>query len=101
MTSRRVVSPEVRALIDDLLSGAIAAEGLATLEQELAENPAAVRFFREYCQLHINLETETRAQRAIAGLQDLGERPVGADVAAGLLQRVQHAVDTAALRGLP
>lgn len=72
MTSRRVVSPEVRALIDDLLSGAIAAEGLATLEQELAENPAAVRFFREYCQLHINLETETRAQRAIDCFQDRG-----------------------------
>ncbi|MCC7083962.1 MAG: FecR domain-containing protein [Pirellulales bacterium] len=100
MSSRRDVSPEMQALIDAMLNGTISAEGVRQLELALDGNFAVQHFFREYCQLHINLDAETRAQRVIDGFIDRGDRSAvamlltagGASLAEDQLQAARSAI---------
>jgi hypothetical protein len=73
MMSRHAVPAEIRALIDEMLNGTISPDGVQRLEAALDENRAAQQFFREYCQLHINLDAETRAQRVVNEFKDRGD----------------------------
>lgn len=56
---------EVRRLVDDMLNGNLSESGLQQLEECLAGNVEMQQKYRNYCQLHLNLEMETRSQRAL------------------------------------
>jgi hypothetical protein len=99
MMSRHAVPPEVRALIDEMLNGTISPDGVRRLEAALDENRAAQQFFREYCQLHINLDAETRAQRVVNEFKDRGDcnTPIGQSAGSPRSASSPSVVDTGSL----
>ena len=58
-------------LIEQCLNGIITSEGIAQLGCKLAEDVEFQKSFRAACQLHINLETEIRSERAIDRTNDI------------------------------
>lgn len=67
-------------LVDKYVDDIISNEELADLERILLENVAARHYFRQHCQLRINLDADARAQRALASLPD-GGQPAASAVA--------------------
>jgi FecR protein len=61
-------------LIDELLDGRISDEGLSNLESFLRGNPSAQRIFLNYCQLHIDLAIDFRADKALRSFYDRKRR---------------------------
>lgn len=70
MSDRHRIPPELRKLIDEMLDGVITPGGVQRLEESLDGNPEEQSFFRNYCQLHINLDAETRTQRVVNDFKD-------------------------------
>jgi len=65
MSERDEVPPKLVQLTNDMLNGRSDSDGIKRLEEMLRGNPAAQKFFRTYCQLHVDLRAETQAQRVI------------------------------------
>lgn len=65
-------------LLNGSLDGTLSDAQTEELERYLDGDFGLQMLFRNYCQLHINLESETRAQRVIDGLNTSG-RPVQAN----------------------
>jgi hypothetical protein len=65
MSESRNLTTEMWTLADALLDERISADGVRQLEAMLDENPSAQAEFIEYCQLHVNLHANVRAQRVI------------------------------------
>jgi len=65
MSESRNLTTEMWTLADALLDERISAEGVRQLEAMLDENPSAQAEFIEYCQLHVNLHANVRAQRVV------------------------------------
>ncbi|HOW73282.1 MAG TPA: hypothetical protein PKY77_22005 [Phycisphaerae bacterium] len=88
MKSPDEVSPELQTLIDGLLDGLLSEEEIQQLEAFLRGCPGAQVYFRRYCQLHINLDTGTRVQRAVDAFRNrrvgtAQPAPVGVTVCSG------------------
>jgi hypothetical protein len=65
MSERDEALPKLVQLTNDMLNGRSDSDGIKRLEEMLRGNPAAQKFFRTYCQLHVDLRAETQAQRVI------------------------------------
>ena len=74
MIDREQVPPHVRTLIDELVNGTISNERLATLEDALRGNAIAQTYFLDYCQLHVDLAVDARAEHALEAFCQLRGR---------------------------
>jgi hypothetical protein len=65
---------EVERLTEQYLHGILSPADLTQLGQYLSNDDHCARLFRDACQLHIDLETEIRSERAIDRTTDIIER---------------------------
>lgn len=65
MSYRREITREVQRWFDGLLNGTLSDEDAGNLDRWLLEHPAAIEHFLDYCQLHIDLAIDLRADQAL------------------------------------
>jgi hypothetical protein len=65
MSDVNEIPEKVVQLTNDILNGRIDSDGIRSLEDLLRGNETAQKFFRSFCQLHVDLHAETQAQRII------------------------------------
>ncbi|BBO35627.1 FecR family protein [Lacipirellula parvula] len=65
MSYRREVTREAQRWFDGLLNGTLSDADAALLDKWLLEHPAAIEYFLDYCQLHIDLAIDLRADQAL------------------------------------
>lgn len=80
-------------LLNGTLDGTLSDTEVEQLEQYLDGDFGLQMLFRNYCQLHVNLESETRAQRVIDRL-NTGRRPVHIVRRQGKVSAAVEAVDS-------
>lgn len=86
MSYRQEIPREVQRWFDDMLNGALSDEAARQLDQWLLEHPAAIEHFLDYCQLHIDLAIDLRADQALDSFrkrQDAVASAVGQPPGAG------------------
>ena len=64
MNHQQNLPPEVWSLVDELLNGQITPEQAAKLDNCLLDNPEAQRIYAAYCQMHLDLTIDHRADNA-------------------------------------
>ena len=70
MTYEGALSAEAWAFVDEMLDERISDDNLRRLEAALDGNPLAQRQFFDYCQLHVNLHADVRAQRVVEAFRN-------------------------------
>jgi hypothetical protein len=70
MSQPRSAPPEFWTLVNEKLDGTLSDAGVERLEFLLDGDFGLQSLYRNYCQLHINLEADTRAQRVVDSLRD-------------------------------
>lgn len=65
MSYRQEIPREVHRWFDDMLNGTLSDEAARELDQWLLSHPGAIEHFLDYCQLHIDLAIDMRADQAL------------------------------------
>jgi hypothetical protein len=74
MNMEREFSGDLQRLLDQFVDGTISDEGLAQLDETLRDRPDTVEDFLEFCQLHIDLTIDLRADHALETFRDRQQR---------------------------
>jgi ferric-dicitrate binding protein FerR (iron transport regulator) len=78
------IAAELQSRIDQFLNGALPEDGLAELDRQLHDRPEAIPYFLDYCQLHIDLAIDMRADQALKSFRERQQQlapPVAAPIA--------------------
>ena len=65
MNHRREITREVQGWFDGLLNGTLSDDDAGMLDRWLLDHPESIEFFLDYCQLHIDLAIDLRADQAL------------------------------------
>ncbi|MCC7084999.1 MAG: hypothetical protein IT427_08330, partial [Pirellulales bacterium] len=67
-------SHDLQRLIDQFVDGTISNAGLSQFDRALLHEPDAVEYFLDYCQMHIDLVIDLRADQSLESFRERQQR---------------------------
>lgn len=80
MSAERTFPVELQRLLDQLVDGTISEQGRTQIDEALRQQPELLDYFLDYCQLHIDLAIDLRADQALESFRQRQQQiaaPVG------------------------